>query len=152
MSNGPTDDIESSNKAISKKPSQREQPVCATILLIEDDTALRECTVEILGHCGFAAIPARDGSEALQLAQNGVAFDLLFTDLDLPGSLSGCEVAEEMRRLRPNLPVVFTSGYPDCDRSNIGGAAFLMKPYKVTDLAATLLGAIKQQRIYAKFE
>ena len=132
-----------------KRSVAPERPPCGTVLLVEDDAPLRQVLSEMLRSQGYAVLPARDGNEALQLARDGADFDLLFTDMKLPGGLCGCEVADEMHKLRPELPVLFTSGHPDSGNLPVR-ATFLMKPYKLSELEAALSEATKHKQTYAK--
>jgi len=81
-----------------------------TILVVEDDEALRGYTIDILNELGYRVLEAQDGNSALQvLARNAV--DLLFTDVVMPGGMNGRELADQALRDRPGLKVLFTTGY-----------------------------------------
>jgi CheY-like chemotaxis protein len=82
----------------------------------------------------------KDGQEALDVLRGGGSIDLLFTDLVMPGGINGRQLADEARRLRPHLPVLFTSGYAAesimrDDRLD-AGVHLLGKPYRRAELAA----------------
>ncbi|MEP6590448.1 MAG: PAS domain S-box protein [Gemmatimonadota bacterium] len=83
-----------------------------TILLAEDDPAVRRLTRQVLQRSGFTVLEAADGPDALQLwdRHEGV-IDLLFTDLVMPGGMTGSELAKALRSRKPGLPVVLTSGF-----------------------------------------
>ncbi len=82
------------------------------ILLVEDDAALRHATALILRECGYKIIDAGTGVEALQLwDESHHEFDLLLTDITLPGGISGVQLAEQMRRAKDSLRVVMVSGH-----------------------------------------
>ena len=82
-----------------------------TVLVVEDDDAVRRYTVDLLSELGYKVLDAQDGATALRvLEREGDGVDLLFTDVVMPG-LSGPEVAHRARALRPELKVLFTSGY-----------------------------------------
>jgi PAS domain S-box-containing protein len=82
-----------------------------TILLVEDDSSVRGSVFRVLTECGYKVLDAANGADALKLsADYGGDIDLLLTDLVMPG-MSGREVAQHLRRLRPNVCVLFTSGY-----------------------------------------
>ena len=81
-----------------------------TILVVEDDEALRAYTTEVLGELGYGVLEARDGPNALQLLERHHV-DLLFTDVVMPGGMNGRELADEAVRRRPGLRVLFTTGY-----------------------------------------
>ncbi len=108
-----------------------------TILLVEDDAAVRELAARALREVGYRVLEAGDGTAALALAGEPLgAIDLLLTDVVMPGQ-SGGALASELRRTRPSLPVLFISGYPD-DTVRAGveesEASFLAKPFSPGDL------------------
>ena len=104
-----------------------------TILFVEDDESIRTLGTRLLRLRGFSVLPARHAAEALQLAaERDRRIDLLLTDLVLPG-LSGCDLAAKMLQGRPNLKVLYTSGYSDeviahCD-IQVNAPGFVRKPY-----------------------
>jgi signal transduction histidine kinase len=114
-----------------------------TILVAEDEPALRELVELVLGSYGYRPLLAQDGSEALDLwRSHRESIDLLFTDIVMPGGISGWQLAAELRSQRPDLRVLFTSGY---NRELEGGAdklpprsAFLAKPYVPAQLLEVL--------------
>jgi CheY-like chemotaxis protein len=104
-----------------------------TILLVEDDELVRGIAVHALRASGYTVLEAADAAEALaRAAQVSVPLDLLVTDVVLP-KVSGSELAAELHRTRPELPVLFTSGFTDNMIAQYGvlepGVAFLAKPY-----------------------
>ena len=82
-----------------------------TILVVEDDDALRSYTVETLAELGYRVLPATNGAVALEILDSGNDIDLLFTDVVMPGGLNGRQLADEAVRRRPGLKVLFTTGY-----------------------------------------
>jgi PAS domain S-box-containing protein len=109
------------------------------ILVVEDDSLVREYVSAQLTGLGYHVVAVGDGPSALQVIQKGEAFDLLFTDVVMPGGMSGRDVADEIQKLRPTLPVLFTSGYTENaifhhDRLD-PGVQLLAKPYRREDLA-----------------
>ena len=112
------------------------------VLLVEDDDLVRRHAAALLKSLGYTVSVAADGHEALALMRNGERFDLLFTDVVMPGGLNGRQVAEEAERLQPGLPVLFTSGYTDTAMVEHGhlppGVQLLPKPYRRQDLARKL--------------
>jgi signal transduction histidine kinase/CheY-like chemotaxis protein len=111
------------------------------VLLVEDEVVLRMSTTDMLEQLGCFVAGAGSGEQALEMLAHGGAFDLLVTDLGLPG-MSGEELASEARRRFPRLPVVIASGY---GRSDVQGAAmqaegvqFISKPYSSIDLQQAL--------------
>jgi PAS domain S-box-containing protein len=112
-----------------------------TILLVEDEDAVRRSLQETLEQCGYQVLAARNGPEILELSQKCEAgVDLLITDLVLPGP-NGREVAEALRKQRPGLRVLYISGYADAERTGpIEARSFCRKPF--TD--ATLESKIRE--------
>jgi CheY-like chemotaxis protein len=83
-----------------------------TILLAEDDASVRKATVMILRHRGYRVLEAASGAEALQVwAEHRDAVALLFTDLVMPGGLSGRQLAQKLQTEKPGLKVIYASGY-----------------------------------------
>jgi CheY-like chemotaxis protein len=112
------------------------------ILVVEDDKAVREFVVTILDGLNYRVLQAVDGAGALAILESEVAVDLLFTDVVIPGGMSGRQVADRARELRPGLKVVFTSGYTRNSVLQQGklddSAHFIAKPYRVDDLATKI--------------
>jgi CheY-like chemotaxis protein len=105
-------------------------PVRPTILVVEDELLVRMCAASCLMQAGFDVIEAADGDEARCAFEARGDIALLFTDVDMPGSLDGLSLAREIRRRRPGLPVIVTTGKvtPREDQMPSGGR-FLAKPY-----------------------
>ncbi len=108
-------------------------------LLVEDNEGVRDYARDVLSDLGYRVYDAVDAEEALRLIGNKPPIDLLFTDVVLPGSLNGRDLAVRVRQRYPDLPVLYTTGYtrnaivhqgrldPDVDLLN--------KPYTQQDLA-----------------
>ncbi|MBE2214101.1 MAG: PAS domain S-box protein [Opitutaceae bacterium] len=114
-----------------------------TVLLVEDETVVRALVRNLLTRSGYRVLDAASGPRAIELwNENGREVDLLISDLVMPDGMSGYELAEYLRRERPSLRVVFTSGYsPEMVRrdSPLGaGVAFLAKPFDLDDLTRTV--------------
>lgn len=110
-----------------------------TILLVEDDDAVRAVARRALDRFGYHVLSAARGDEALGIARNhDREIDLLLTDIMMPG-MNGVEVAAEVARIRPGIQVFFMSGYADQDLVRQGllepGTHFLQKPFTPQDLA-----------------
>ncbi|MFO1126901.1 MAG: ATP-binding protein [Rhodospirillales bacterium] len=117
-----------------------------TILVVEDHAEVREVVCKQLTMLGYNIVDATDGREALQILSDGTAVDLLFTDVVMPGGLSGPELVAEARSLRPSLRVLYTSGFPEASRSGGlcgSGDPLLSKPYRLQDLARRIAAALK---------
>jgi len=115
----------------------------ATVLLVDDDHAVRGLAAQVLAAEGYAVVPAAGPDDALAICERGDPIDVLVTDVAMPG-MSGRDLAERIRALRPGLPVLFISGYDDSLAH--GGATrdpFLAKPFSPAAFAravAQLLG------------
>jgi signal transduction histidine kinase/ActR/RegA family two-component response regulator len=120
-----------------------------TVLLVEDNEAVRRYAAEALSGLGYTVLEAGTGSEALDVAKRtaGQRLDLLFTDVVLPGGTNGRMLAESIARLRPDIPVLFTTGYTPNAIVHQGrldaGVLLLSKPYRLADLARRVREAIE---------
>ncbi len=123
-----------------------------TILVVEDDPLVRSYVNTQLESLGYKTLSAANGAEALAIADNGAAFDLLFTDVIMPG-LNGRQLAAEMAQRRPALKVLFTSGYTENAIIHHGrldsGVLLLAKPYRKLDLARMLRVALSVAGIFS---
>ena len=110
------------------------------ILVVEDDADVRAYSAEVLRELGYRVLAAEDGASALQLLQRQRGVDLLFTDVVLPGGMTGRELADAARGQQPDLKVLFTSGYARDAIVHNGrldpGVALIGKPFTYVDLAA----------------
>jgi PAS domain S-box-containing protein len=117
-----------------------------TIFVVEDDNLVRNFVTAQLQSLGYKTIAAGDSKAALQLIETGQAFDLLFTDVVIPGGMSGRELAEEVAKRRPGLKVLYTSGYTDNAIVHHGklddGVMLLTKPYRRNQLAEMIRKAL----------
>jgi CheY-like chemotaxis protein len=118
-----------------------------SVLIVEDDTAIRNLAVRILGSRGYAVIAAAGGAEALELAAAHTDdIGVLVTDLMMPG-MTGGELAEALRRERPAMRVIFMSGFsepPASDADRVRDAVFLEKPFAPETLARRVAEALRQ--------
>jgi CheY-like chemotaxis protein len=110
-----------------------------TILVVEDDVLVRNQVIAQLQSLGYVTLSATNAREGLALTIGGADFDLLLTDVIMPGRMNGRELAEELVKRRPSLKVLFTSGYSENALVHHGrldaGVLLLPKPYKKSDLA-----------------
>jgi signal transduction histidine kinase/CheY-like chemotaxis protein len=109
------------------------------ILVVEDEEAVRGFTVEMLRELGYGVLEAANGQAALRLIDANPAIQLLFTDVGLPGGINGRELADEVLKRRPDLKVLFTSGYTRNAIVHGGrldaGVALIGKPFTYAALA-----------------
>ncbi|HTR38577.1 MAG TPA: ATP-binding protein [Bryobacteraceae bacterium] len=111
-----------------------------TLLLLEDEEDVRELATELLGSLGYSILKAANGDDALQISTSyPEEIHVLVTDVVLPG-MNGRQVAERLKAQRPQLKVLYTSGYTQAAIAHRGvleqGVAFIPKPYTPDDLAA----------------
>ena len=118
--------------------------------MAEDDDEVRATVVETLGELGYRVLRARDASSALTIIEGGVAVDLLFTDVVMPGPLRSPELARRAKELLPELAVLFTSGYTENAIVHGGrldpGVALLGKPYTREALARKVRHMLNNRR------
>ncbi|MBO9498076.1 MAG: response regulator [Novosphingobium sp.] len=110
----------------------------STALLIEDEFLIRELAEAYLSDAGFEVTTTRDGREALDVLDGGTQFDLLFTDIRMPGGIDGREVAEEAKKRIPGLRIVYATGYSDAADELSAREACIEKPYTMSTLRRVL--------------
>ena len=117
-----------------------------TIMVVEDDALVRNFVTAQLQSLGYRTLAAADGPAAMAMIENGEPFDLLFTDVIMPGGMTGRQLAEEVAKRRPGLKVLYTSGYTDNAIVHQGrldpGVLLLTKPYRKSQLADTIRRAL----------
>ncbi|MBH0236268.1 hybrid sensor histidine kinase/response regulator [Methylobrevis albus] len=118
-----------------------------TVLVVEDDEAVRETTVGLLGELGYRVLKAKDADSALTVVESGIAIDLLFTDVVMPGRLKSRDLARKAKERLPGLAVLFTSGYTENSIVHGGrldpGVHLLSKPYTREALAVKIRQVIE---------
>jgi signal transduction histidine kinase len=112
------------------------------LLVVEDDDAVAELVTEMLDELGYESFRAPTAAKALDaLDHNG--FDLVFSDMVMPGEMGGLDLAREIARRRPDLPIILTTGYSSAAASAMAeGLRLLVKPYRIDALAAELKEAL----------
>jgi PAS domain S-box-containing protein len=124
-----------------------------TILVVEDDPAVRAAVTLQLESLGYKTTVASNAQEALAIIDDGAAPDLLFTDVIMPGPINGRRLAEEAVKRRVGLRVLFTSGYTENAIVHHGrldpGVLLLPKPYRKSDLARMLRRALAKTEDHA---
>lgn len=117
-----------------------------TILVVEDDKLVRAYVLTQLHSLGYVTLEAANASEALAIVASGKHFDLLFTDVIMPGTMNGRQLADELGKKRPGLKVLYTSGYTENAIIHHGrldsGVLLLPKPYRKSDLARSIRTAL----------
>jgi PAS domain S-box-containing protein len=109
------------------------------VLLVEDDPDVQLVTVEALRFMGYSVLTADEGNGALQTLRRDPDVDVMFTDVVMPKGMSGTELLEQARALRPDLKILIASGYARAQLPVIPpGCDFLAKPYRVDELEQRL--------------
>ncbi len=107
-----------------------------TVLVVDDDPVVRETAVHLFRDLGFEVLDTYNGEDALRLIHTHPRIGLLFADVRMP-RMDGLTLAERAHKIRPDLKVVFTSGYVD-GRHLPSDAAFVPKPWGVDDIAGAV--------------
>jgi signal transduction histidine kinase/ActR/RegA family two-component response regulator len=109
------------------------------VLLVEDDAEVAALAIEMLGAIGFKVTHVSTGMAALGALANGRPFDVVFSDIMMPGAMSGLNLAREIKRRRSDLPIVLTTGYEEAAAgAHAEGIRLILKPYRLEELAETL--------------
>ncbi|TCM54982.1 PAS domain S-box-containing protein [Rhizobium sp. PP-F2F-G48] len=120
------------------------------ILVVEDDDEVRNTVVEMLSDLGYGVLKATNAQNALSVVESGIAIDLLFTDVVMPGPLKSVEMARKAKERLPDIAVLFTSGYTENSIVHGGrldaGVELLSKPYTREALARKIRHVIANQK------
>jgi CheY-like chemotaxis protein len=115
-------------------------------LVVEDDAMVEKYVTAEVERLGYTVLFARNAADALAMIDDGVQFDLLFTDVMMPGLMNGRQLAEEAAKRRSPLGVLFTSGYTENAMMHQGrlepGVHLLAKPYRRSELARMIRVAL----------
>jgi CheY-like chemotaxis protein len=137
-----------------EKPRQSSEQIVGgaeRVLVVEDDAVVRLTAVEMLESLGYQVLTAENGERAIALLGSGVSIDLLFTDVVMPGAISGRELARQAMELRPGLRVLFTSGYTENAIIHHGrvdpDVHLLSKPYRTEELARKVRLVLEKEKV-----
>jgi CheY-like chemotaxis protein len=118
------------------------------ILLVEDENLIRVMLSEMLQDAGYDVVEAATGDEACTLMHGVSGFDVLLTDIQMPGQADGIDVAHQFQAHHPNAPVVYMTGRPDM-MARIGhlatGEALLRKPFRPRQMLDALDGLLARE-------
>jgi PAS domain S-box-containing protein len=133
---------EVAEESASEKQLLPEAELEETVLVVEDDQDVRSYSTEILRELGYRVLEAHDGPSALRILDQQPRVDLLFTDVVLPGGITGAQVAAQATAARPTLKVLFTTGYARNAIVHHGrldkGVQLITKPFSFNELAAKI--------------
>jgi DNA-binding NtrC family response regulator len=119
-----------------------------TILIVEDDNAVRDLAVEMFAHEGFSVLEALNAKSGMELFQLHPEIDCVFSDLILPGGVTGIELTKQILEIKPGTPVILVTGYQDkgaaiaANTGSMENIAYVPKPYdieKIPELVRAML-------------
>ena len=109
------------------------------VLVVEDEPLLRMDAVDLVEDAGFSALEAANADEAMLLLRDHPKVRVLFTDVEMPGSMNGIELAERVRREFPEMGIIVVSGHPKINKASLPiEADFFAKPYHAARFTETL--------------
>jgi CheY-like chemotaxis protein len=117
-----------------------------TVLLVEDSREVAEVTSTLFEQIGYRVVRAENAAEALRHLQQGIHFDLLFSDIVMPGAMNGLALAQACRDNFPDIPVLLTSGYSDAAQLADGRFDILRKPFELSVLERAVETVIGEMR------
>jgi CheY-like chemotaxis protein len=146
-SDGPSNaPVPAALREMSSSPADRS----GAVLVVEDDAGVREHSADILRELGYPVLEASDGAQALGILEAHPDIVLLFTDVGLPGGMNGRQLADEAQRRRPDLKVLYTTGYARNAIVHDGrldpGVLLITKPFTYAELAASVDEALQPRR------
>ena len=111
-----------------------------SVLLVEDEVLISNMVADCLTASGFVVHEVTSADEALRYINSGATIDILFTDVNLPGGMNGAELATRVRKMRPEMPIVYVSGrYKLSDITPlVPRSLFVAKPFDPADVCALL--------------
>lgn len=104
------------------------------VLVVEDEFLLRCSIADSLRDAGYTVVETASGEAAIALYRSGMSIDIVFTDLNLMGAISGWDLAERLRAGAPNMSVLYTSGKSIDPGGCVSGSVFVAKPYREADI------------------
>jgi CheY-like chemotaxis protein len=138
---GSTEDVRESVRA--EVPGGTE-----TILLVDDDKSVRDMIADFLKNRGYRVLVARDGADAISVAESSGEFDLLVSDLTMP-NIGGRELARRLKEAKPNLKTILMSGNPEAHESAVGYPRFIQKPFSMHELAQAMRTVLDEKKTKA---
>jgi CheY-like chemotaxis protein len=111
----------------------------AIVLVVEDEPLLRMVAVDIVEGAGFQAVEASNADDAIQILETRTDIRIVFTDIDMPGSIDGLKLAAAVRRKWPPISIIVVSGHRRPMNGELpDGSVFFAKPYSVDEVTSTL--------------
>lgn len=118
---------------------QSNQPRRQAVLVVEDEPLLRLMALDLVEEAGFEAVEARNADEAIRVLEARTDIHIVFTDVDMPGSMDGLKLAAAIRDRWPPIEIIITSGHVRLDDSSIPvNTVFFPKPYDHSEVTNTI--------------
>jgi DNA-binding NtrC family response regulator len=110
------------------------------LLFVEDDALVRESVEPALLNAGFKVVVAKNGEEAVSILDSNLSITLIFSDIVMPGNVSGIDLAKIVKHRFPHIRIVLATGYTET-QVNVDGVRVLAKPYKINEAIDILTDA-----------
>lgn len=124
---------------------QFNQPRRQAVLVVEDEPLLRLMALDLVEDAGFQPVEARNADEAIAILEGRTDIHIVFTDVDMPGSMDGLRLAAAIRDRWPPIEIIITSGHIRLDDSSIpANTVFFPKPYDHAEVANTMMWMAKR--------
>lgn len=119
-----------------------------SVLIVEDEAMVLWLARSEFEDAGYRVVEASDAETAMDILRRDPDIDLMFTDIRMPGSMDGWTLARNARQLRPDLGIIYATGFSADKAELVDGARFFVKPYRLSSVltaASELLGALSKQ-------
>lgn len=114
---------------------ERTQQPCPAVLVVEDEVVIRMEAIDMLQDAGFRTFEARSADAALIVLERETGIAFLFTDVDMPGSMNGLDLAARVSKTWPHIHIIIVSGMLDAAQEDLPqGACFFPKPYPTSEI------------------
>jgi len=118
---------------------QANAPKKQVVLVVEDEPLLRLMAIDLVEDAGFEAVEARDAAEAIHILEGRSDIRIVFTDIDMPGTMDGLKLAAAVRDRWPPIKIIITSGHFRLEDGGIPAhTVFFPKPYDPAEIASTM--------------
>jgi DNA-binding NtrC family response regulator len=129
------------NAAKSRAEQKVRQPV---VLVVEDEILIRSAVAEYLRISGNLVVEAADAAEAIAVFTAGVPIEVVFSDIQMPGTMDGIDLAHWVYQHHPGIHVVLTSGNADAFRATEAAERFFLKPYRTSEVAIRIRSLLEE--------
>ncbi len=109
-----------------------------SVLIVEDEALVRFLIVDEFEEAGFRVRESQTGAGAVELLESEPGFDLLFTDIRMPGPIDGWELGRRARQLQPDIIIIYATGYSEDGNQPVDRSYTIQKPYRFTEISSLL--------------